>query len=334
MKRHRPAWCGTALVLGGTLVLGACAPALPQPSAAPAPAKPAAVLTAGQLDHVSARVGATLDAADAALDAATLPEVLSGPALTIRAAQYRSAAATTPEAALTALPSTLQSQLVPTTQTWPRVAMAVTVQPENLEAQRLVVLEQTAARSNYTLWGWARLFPGTAVPAVASADVGTERVTDSSGLAAQIPDVLAAYADYLTTGKSSAHAKEFAKDDLVTSVMARRTAMTKALKAIKGTYTYTFTVPQGDTMRALRTLDGGALVVARLTARERAKGPKGSKVAPDDEVKGLLGKNPKASNALVVDRTVLVALEIPPAGSSARATVLGAENARTSAKIP
>jgi len=320
------------LAVAGALVLAGCSSPLPEPSPGAASTVATAVLTADQLDAVSERIGSALATADGALDASQLTGVLSGPALTIRTAQYRIAKATSPESALTVLPSALQSQFVPTTQAWPRTAMAVTTQPENLEAQRLVVLEQPAARENYTLWGWVRLFPGTALPTFVSADVGTEQVTDSTGLSAQVPDVLAAYVDYLNLGKSSKHAGEFEKDELVTSVLERRSAMTKALKAIDGKYSYTFSVPGGP-VQALRTLDGGALVVARLTARENAKGPKGSKVSPDDEVKGLVG-DAKTSNALVVGHTVLVAFQIPPEGSSDTVTVLGAEDAKTSAKIP
>lgn len=334
MKRHgKTPWVRLG-ALSAALLLAGCAAAVPQPNPAPAPAAPPPVLTEKQFSAASARISNGLADADAALDSAKLAGVTTGPATAIRTAQYQVAKAVKNSAALTVIPSGLQSTVIPTTETWPRVAYAITEQPANLEAQRLTVMVQPTARENYQLWGWVRLFPGTEVPAFPNVDKGTETVTDSTGLISPIDETISHYVDYLNKGKSSTYAADFTADDFATSVFSRRTERTAALKAIKGSYSYAVAQPDGAaaTPMALRTVQGGAVVVAQLTATEVSKGPKGSKVIPDDVERALLG-NDKTSNSLSVTRTLAVAIYIPATTSKGAVTVLGAENVRTGAKI-
>ncbi len=333
MTRISPPRWRAACVLATMTLLAGCAAAVPQPHPQPAPAAPPPVLTQKQFTAVASRISDGLAQADAALDTAQLTGVTSGPATAIRTAQYRVVSSTKDTSLLTALPSGLQSEVIPTTQTWPRVAYAVTEQPANLEAQRLAVFQQTSARQNYTLWGWVRLFPGTEVPAFPQSTAGTAAVTDSVGLVATIDDTITHYVDYLNKGKSSAFSASFGEDDFATSVFDRRAERSTALTSIKGSYSYTVAPVADDAtdVVALRTVQGGAVVVVSLTATEVGKGPKGSKVLPDDVERALAGTN-KTSNVLTVSRTMTVAFSIPATGSASTVTVLGAESVRTAAK--
>ncbi len=321
-----------AALLVSSALLAGCTGALPSPDPEPAPSIAQPVLTPGQVERAAQRISLALDQADLARDAAMLPGVLNGPAAQIRAAQYI-AAEDAGDDALTVLPPALQTSVISTTEQWPRSLFVVTEQPENLEPQRLVVLRQASARENYQMWGWVRLFPGAELPAFDQSTTGSAEVTDSSGLSADITETLDQYVDVLNNGTDSSFAGAFGADVLRQTIEARRAELGEALTPIEGDYRYQVTRPEGadGAPIAWRTADGGALVVAALTATERARGPQGASIRPDDVTRALLGDT-KVSNRLFVDRQIVVALAIPPTGSTDEISVVGAENVRIAAR--
>ena len=131
------------------------------------PSHPAAT-TVVQSQDVLTDVGAVLAAADAALDPAQLPPRVEGPALAVRTAEYARATATAGAKPPTALPTDEQALIVPQTDVWPRTQLVVTKQPDDLQAPRILVMQQTAPREPYRLWGWGRMGAGVQMPATAA----------------------------------------------------------------------------------------------------------------------------------------------------------------------
>lgn len=330
--RHNRRLVVAAMAAATALLASACSAQLPAPHPDPVDAHARPVMTEAALTAVSSRIGRELTAADAAKDPAALTGVVTGPALTLRTAQYQFQAADETQVP-TVLPSTLQAEAIPTTQTWPRTAIALTTQPEDLQAQRIVVYTQGEARSNYQLWGWVRMFPQATFPSFPSAQDGTAAVTDSTGLLVPIADAVNRYADVLTQGDASEFAELFAADPLRQSVIDNRTAMNEAYAGIEGTYSYTVAAT-GDpaTYPALRTFDGGALVLATFEATETGSAPEGAVITPDAQTAVLLGGTAVA-NHLIVKRTIVVAFYIPATGGAVQVSPIGAENVRTWAGI-
>lgn len=330
MRRLTP-----ALVLGtaGFLVLSACSPALPEVHVDPPPAEPPVMLTVEQDTSILTAIGETLTAASQTLDPAALQVRLSGPALALRTAEFTVASATGNPDAITEIPTEVQSEVLPTTQTWPRTTFAASVRPQNLQTDRLLVTEQAAPRDQYKLWGWIRLFPGVTLPAFPATDIGTEAVPpDDASLALTPADAIAHYADVLTNGDASPYAGEFASDPLREQMAAQREKRTASATEIEGTYSLQFS-PVDGALQTLRTSDGGALVVGELSSTETLQGEESAKISPSPTEQAFLG-GAAASNSLTVGRTGLVGIYIPPAGGETGLSVLGSEILITSASIP
>jgi hypothetical protein len=324
--RH-PRLAGAAVAVVALLGLAACANPVPEPVPDAAPAVPPPVLNATQSTRVLDQVGAVLADRDAALDAAGLEARLSGPALAIRSAEYVRAVATNGERPPVALPTTAQTTIVPDTDTWPRTQMVVTEQPADLQAPLLLVLQQDGPREPYRLWSWARLGPSVQMPATADPTVGSEPVAaDDTSLLLPPAEALAQYADVLTNGDASAAAATFPPDFFRTALGGARSQTAASLQAVA---TVAETVaPVEGAVTALRTADGGAIVVGQLSTVTTVTLSQGSITLNDPFDAALAGKGSVTSN-LVRTWTDVVALYVPPAGGATQVQVLAAEHART-----
>ena len=330
MRRVTPA---LLLATAGFLALTACSPAVPEVHVDPPPSSPPVMLTVEQDKSILTAIGETLNAASETLDPAALDVRLSGPALTLRTAEFTVATATGNTDSITEIPTEVQSEVLPTTQTWPRTTFAASVRPQNLQTDRLLVTHQEAPRDQYKLWGWIRLFPGVTLPAFPAADIGTEAVAPDDGSLLLTPaDAIAHYTDVLTNGDASPYAAEFATDPLREQMAAQREKRTASATEIEGTYTLQFS-PTDGVLETLRTSDGGALVVGQITSSETLQGEESAKISPSPTEQAFLG-GAEASNSLTVGRTGLVGIYIPPAGAEGGLAVLGSEIRTTSASIP
>ncbi|HEY0217130.1 MAG TPA: hypothetical protein VGC57_12125 [Cellulomonas sp.] len=311
-----------------TLALAACANPVPQPAPEAAPAVPPPALTVAQSTNVLDQLGAVLTAGDAALDASLLPARLSGPALAIRSAEYIRATATAGQRVPVTIPTTAQTTIVPDTSTWPRVQMVVTTQPDDLQAPLLLVLQQTGPREPYRLWGWARLGPSVQMPGTAEPTDGSEPVAaDDATLLMTPTDAIAQYADVLTNGDASTFAATFPADFFRTALTDARSQTQSSLAAVA---TVAETVaPVADQVMALRTVDGGAIVVGQLSTVTTVTLSQGSITLNDPFDAALAGRGSVTAN-LVRTWTDVVALYVPPAGGAQQVQVLAAEHARTS----
>lgn len=329
-RRSATRTAAVAGALAGAILLAGCASPLPTASPDPTPTEAVPALTADQMAEVRTAVGATLDEAGAANDVAHLANRLAGPALSLRTSQLAVAAVRGNQDLITVLPTDVQQDIITTTDSWPRQAYAVTVQPEDLQSPRLLAYDQATARDPYKLWAWVRLFPSATLPTFAGPAVGSESVPlDDASLLVTPADAVAQYADVLNLGAGSAYAGSFADDPLRAWVANNATVQMAELSKAAGTMTMTFT-PTPDEVRAVRTADGGAMVMAGLSALETRTIEEGGKIAPGSETeKALFGAN-ETTNKLNVGYTTMVAMYIPPAGATTGVQVLGMENVATS----
>jgi hypothetical protein len=307
--------------------LAATACSTPVPRATPEATVTQPALSIDQDTAILGKVGDVLTVADKKRDSKALSQRLSGPALAMRTAELKVAKSAKSDDDLTALPTKVQTVVVPTSTDWPRAAFAVSAQPSETEPPRLMALEQGTARDNYTLWGWARL--GITMPTFAAPGTGSSAVTsDDSSLVLTPKSAVAHYVDVLNKGTKSKYAKSFAEDPFRTGLASKATALdkNKDFKSAKGKYGETFTPAKSDPL-ATRTADGGALVMVDASAVEKTSAESKAKIAPStDATKALFGDT-TPTNTLVVTYRDVFALYVPPVGASdTKVTVLGVEH--------
>ncbi|MGN8246698.1 hypothetical protein ACTHAM_000363 [Cellulomonas soli] len=320
---------GLRVALCAALVasLAACAAPLPQPAPDAVPPVPPAAVTLEQSRSVLDQLSQVLSAADTALDPAALSSRVAGPALAIRTAEYVRSTATGGQKGPTALPTGEQALIVPQTDQWPRTQLVVTEQPDDLQAPRILVMRQESPRDQYHLWGWARLGQGVQMPMTADPGTGSPVLAaDATGLLLTPNDVLTQYADVLTSGDGSAAAPQFAPDFFRTGIETARQTYTAAVESV-GTVAETYT-PQLDSVVALSTVDGGAIVVGQLTTVTTLTVSQGS-LTLDPTDAALSGKPSVTANLTYTWADVLV-FYVPPAGAAAQVQLLAGEHARVS----
>lgn len=323
----------SALVVSTTLLAG-CADELPQPQ--PGEAFSGPVLTEEQDTQVFTAVADTVAKADKALKGKDLKSRVTGPAYEVRASQLSVAKKRDNAEFVTDIPSESQQMIIPTTEGWPRTSFSITSSTEDLETPRLVAFEQASARSDYKMWSWVQLIPGQSMPSFADATMGSEAVAaDDDSLAASPVDSLAQYADLVTQGaKKSSFAKgfELPDGDLVAAVAADAAAW-KEVDGFEesGTkYTQKYKARKDD-VRAVRTADGGALVMGVLEGKATVKAEDEAKVpALSETQKALLG-DVDQTNVLNTEYTDMVALYVPAKGSDQKIRPLGYSHVATAA---
>lgn len=313
------------------LVVSGCANPVPVPQPEAVAPVPPPVLDQKQSTAVLDQVGTVLAAADEARNREALAERLTGPALTVRQSEYTRAEATGGERTPVQVPTSAQVTITPDTTEWPRWQMVVTEQPADLQAPLLLVLVQESPREQYKLWSWSRLGQSVQMPATAEPDIGSEPVpADSDTLTVTPTDAIAQYADLLTNGSSSAHAGSFGEDFFSTAVWQSREQTIQSLQAV-ATVTETVTPADGQVM-ALRTTDGGAIVVGQMNTVTTATLSQGS-ITLNDPFDVALAGTDSVTGALVRTWTDVIALYVPPAGSQDQVQVLAAEHARTAVSV-
>ncbi len=331
--RRRGLAAASAVVVTSMLLAG-CAKDLPTPDPEPAAEGPA--LSQDQEAAVLESVVAVLSKSTESGDAKPLGNRVTGPALEVRKSQLQVAKVRGDNDLVTSVPSTFLQLVAPTTTEWPRTAYAITEATENLETPRLVVLEQAEARQAYRMWAWVQLVPGVTMPAFADSEIGSEAVgADDESLAVSPRAALERYADLLTKGtKESGHAKSFdlLEGDLVNRIQADASNLRKSdsFKEADGEYSMSFSLRKGD-MRAVRTADGGALVVGVLVGKELVKAEEDAKVPPLTRTQEALLDGEDPTNVLRTQYTDMIALYVPPSGSEDKIRPLGYSHVATQA---
>jgi hypothetical protein len=319
-----------ALIIAAAFtVLSACSAALPTPIAS-GQAVPPPVLSATQVQTVLGAVDAVLAPADKALDPTTLPTRLTGPALAMRSAEYVRAKVTGGAKPPTELPANEASAVIPQSQTWPRTVLVITDQPEDLGPRRVLVLQQTAPREQYKLWGWARMFPGD-FPQTAALTAGSAVLAnDDPDLLVKPDELLAQYADVLDKGAGSAAAGSFADDPFRTLTQTTRSQQQDL--AVQGGATFTESYsPVGGPLVALATQQGGAIVVGQMTTTSTVTAATGGTVGNDPVAAALAGATPTSS--LSRTYTDVLIFYVPPKAAGGQVVALAAEQIVTAAAV-
>ncbi|NLF03776.1 MAG: hypothetical protein GX593_02010 [Actinomycetales bacterium] len=318
------------LLAVGALALAGCATPLPTPEPDPVPAVPPPTLTTEQVRAVLDDVAERLEKADDALDADVLEGRVTGPALTIRSAEFTVNEALEDDVDLISVPTSPRTIVVPTTDVWPRSVFVVTEQPEDLQSPRLLVLTQDEPRAPYELWTWSRLLPDRQVPRTFVPEVGSVPVAlDAEGLLMTPAEVGEAYADVLDKGSKSDFAKVFGEDPLRERIALVRKQYEKIAEQAGGKFTERYE-PATEEAVAVSTADGGAIVVVPMKTT--------TKITTDDRElsfgkaeAALLGKK-KVTESATFTWTGVVAFVIPPEGGAEEIVVLAAEHVRTAVK--
>jgi len=324
VRRAVPAALALALLAG-------CSTPLPQPAPEPTPPVAPAATTVAQSTDVLGQLGEVLSTADATLDPAALGPRVTGPALATRTAEYVRANATGGAKPPTVLPTDEQVLIVPQTTAWPRTQLVVTEQPDDLQAPRILVLQQAAPREQYKLWGWARMAPGVSMPPTAEPATGSAVLApDAQGLVVTPADAFVQYADVLANGTASPYAATFAADPFRAAIEAARAAMVAGVEsAASATETYT---PDAAPVVALATADGGAIVVGQLTTVSTVTlTVAGGTIPIQDPFYAALTGAQSAGSSFARTYTDVLVMYVPPADSGAPVQVLAAEHAVTGA---
>lgn len=318
-----------AVALLGAALLTGCAAEVPQPDPEPVAEVPPPVLDEARMERVLAGLGETLAAADAAGDPELLAPRVVGPALEMRAGEYRLAAATDGSDAPQPLGTAAQVEAVAATEAFPRDAMVITQVPEGANLPQLLVLVQPQPREQYRLWAWVDLFPGIQTPPLTHPETGSVPLApDAEGLVAPPTEVVERYVDTLGDAESE-FADQFADDPYGPSVREQVEGTDASIEAA-GDATISFAVGD-DAPRSLATADGGAIVVGELRSTiTYRKTVAGSTLTVAGSVGALLGEDREVRGTVSGTSEVIVAFYVPPAGAEDTTIVpLGATSVLT-----
>ncbi len=323
------------LALGAALAVPAATPARadtpgPTPSGQPTdePTTPVPAVTAPQLDRIVDRVGRTIDQADTDRDQTAAATRMTGPALELKAADYRllkkdkKASASSP-----VIPDDgqivleLPQQVPADTPSWPRTVMVVVASPDSLatgdpaptdsatpgptatptadpadpvQPPVVLLLKQDAPRDPYKV-DYLLTVQVPSLPTVAASTDGAALLAPDSPLVSVAPQQVASgYADILKKAGTSAWYSRF---DLSANNLEKawgKSAQAAEQKKQAGLQSpnkvgYTTATGAGDVI-ALATADAGAIVAA--TVRQTmtvAPKEKGAKVIAQGDVLTLSG---------------------------------------------
>ncbi|WP_354228357.1 hypothetical protein [Arthrobacter bambusae] len=311
-----------AVMVGGTAVAAQATttPEATPTSSAAAPAEGEGgtpVLLESQLQRILEQVASTVDAADAAKDAAKLAPRVDKMELQIRTQNYKVRTAVSAyEARMPVRATKLQSSVISTKREWPRTVFALTQGDGNVVPQ-VLTLVQLSPRENYKLWGSAPLQPGTNFPSFPVPREGTEPVpaADNTGLAYSGNEALGILAEMLTTPDSPNRSKlaDGQASPYIAGALAYQADTVKNGTSANFKFTHT---PVTNQTVVLRTADGGALVVGRLDfAFEGTPKAAGDKLLLEDDSAVFAGGK-ETTTGMVLNFAESVAVYIPPAGSA------------------
>ncbi len=323
---HHPRRAGARLLAGavtGALLLAGCAGEVPQPAPEPAATTPQPVLDEDRIDRILDDVEETIVAGDEALDAELLSERVTGPALSMRQAEYRLAEASDGERTPTPLTTNSQVEVVAATDEWPRSLYVVSHVPDDANLPLLLVLTQEDARSQYKLWFWTSLLPGAETPSTALPEAGSPQLApDAEGLVATPQQTVEYYAGLLADPDGE-NAELFAEDPFRTGYAEMIDALRSTIE-VAGEVEERYGVREG-TVSAMQTAEGGAVVVGvidgRMTIRRTVEG---STLEAGGDIGLLMGEEPRIDGAAQAHYLIPVAFAVPPAGSEEQISVLGA----------
>lgn len=276
-------------------------------------------LLEAQVVRIDEIADAALAAAVQKSDATAVGGRLVGPARSLLAADLVIAAGRK-SAAPTPTRLAASRVVVPEAGPWPRWFITAGNAPARPTPVVRVLVSPTA-REPYGVWAELALLPGATLPQTIAGERGAEVLTaDASGLVMTPANVALRYADLLNRGSASAFAAAFAPDAFRTQLGERlagdrKQIVSSAVATITSTH-----APVTTSTRAVRTADGGALVVAELHHSYLVTVEAGGGVVrPDAELAALAGRS-QFTRTLRREAVEVLAFTVPRAGG-ANATV-------------
>lgn len=310
-----------------TGLLAGCAEEIPEPK--PEAPVAAAVVTQAQERKILDKVSGVVGEVTKSKDADTLKSRLDGPALSIRETQLDVAHARGDGEPLTDLTMQMQQVILPSDHEWPRNSYAITVQPKDLTTPVLMSFEQSTARDQYKLWGWVRLLPGVTMPQFAEADLGSPAVpSDDKSLKVTPEDAIKQYASVLTVDDKSKYAGDFADDGLRQFFRDYGKLQVEAInkEECDGEFEVAYE-PTKDPVKAIRTAEGGALVMASMISKETITAKEeGCEIGPPTKTTKALWGDADPTNVVEVDYKDMVAMYVPPKDSDDQISLVGYEH--------
>ena len=302
-------------------VLGGCAQPALVPRAEPDPPHPA--LAPRQAERVLDAVDAAVTRVRSAPRGADLPADprLVGPvreALAAQATVRRGSGGPAPGAD----PPGRTRLVLPESTGWPRWFLVAGQAPDR-PTPVVRVLRSGTAREPYGLWAELALLPGASLPEPGRTAGAQVLAPDAgSGLVAAPTQVLRRYAGRLTSGRTPAGvAPDAYADELLGRLRSDRERLgAKGVATVSAVH-----VPAKGPVLALRTSDGGALVVGAVEQTyvvTVGKG-KGSVTVTDPALASLFGR-PTITRELRRTSLEVFAFAVPAAGSGAPVRLLAA----------
>jgi hypothetical protein len=286
----------------------------------------AAVVSEAQELKILDRVSGVVAEADQADEARSLATRLSGPALAMRQAELKVAAAKVDGTQLTDLSLEMQQVVLPSDQGWPRSSYGMGVQPKGKGTPVLAAFEQAGARDQYKLWAYVHLLSGVTMPQFADAELGSAAVpSDDTSLVVAPRAVAEQYASVLTAGDRSRYADSFAADDYLRESVSRSGRAQVAEienKNGEGSFEVAFE-PTDDPVKAVRTVDGGAMALVALRSQETLSAEEGWKLVPESPSAKALWGDAAGTDVMRIAYRYTAALYVPPAGSANQISLLG-----------
>lgn len=294
------------------------------------------VVNTTQLESIVSKVAVVAQQADADRDGELIEERFDGPALAFRKANYAIRKADTNYDPLPAIPSgKVEVTLPQQNDKWPRTVFTVVQDPEDMTtAPTALMLVQQTPRENYKVVYAVHLEADTVLPAMAAAEVGTQRLQPDIKIFAMQPDELALnYGDVLLNGESSDFYKYFdvETDSLVASIGYE--AKQSRLNSIPDIAQMTFgmALGEGDVIPMV-TNDSGAIVAVYLNETETvAPTEPGAVINAEGAVKSLsrVSSTTKGTIATYGDQLLFY---VPPGASSEKIMLIGWASALIAAK--
>ncbi|GAB3239015.1 hypothetical protein [Kineosporia babensis] len=271
------------------------------------------------LDAVDQAVAAGVSAKDTS---ETADARLSGPYLMLALARARVAARR--ERKIEAPDEvTREALIVPRSVTWPRFFLAVG-RSESASTYLVRVLRSDTARDPYSLWAEAMMLPGASLPdATQDASVLAE---DASGLLLTPKEAIVRFAGYLNGKGRGSDAENFRRSEYSDQLLQQLAADTDDLEQV-ATVSSRHTAVD-ETPLAMRTDDGGALVIGQLrqTYTVKVKPDSGEVKVRDADLAALAGEEDelKFDESFSRSAVEVVVLHVPAQDSKERIRVVAA----------
>lgn len=213
---------------------------------------------------------------------------------------------------------------------WPRL-LATVSQNDSQTGIRFSIFSQYSVRENYKMHSYVKLFENTELPKFNTAGTGVDDVNiyDNS-LKSDIIETVSKYADLLEKGASSQYSAEFLIDKFQSQIKTAHSDAEGQLSQLGGSSTEIFR-PNNNNIFAIRSTDGGALVMAEIDSTwDRSGAGRISATASSPAEKALFSGS-QSTAAITVKYVNFVAFYIPPKSVDTDIKVVGAERFPVSA---